>query len=80
MTIASFAFAVFSHHTDEQLAQQDIQACMSRNDVLRQANRNTQRMLTVIATLVDPDQVGTYQEFAGKIKQYKLTDCSKLRK
>jgi hypothetical protein len=86
MTIAAFAWAVFAHHTDERLAkqdakleQQDYDACLGRNDILRQANDKTDRLVAVIRVLTNEAKQGPVEKLVVDIKPYKLTDCNKLR-
>lgn len=86
MTIAALAWAVFAHHTDERLAQQDAklaqqdyESCLSRNDILRQANDKTDRLVAVIRVLTNEAKQGPVEKLVVDIKPYKLTDCNKLR-
>lgn len=64
LTGVLLAFALFQFRVNERLQGQDYKACMSRNDVLRQANERN-------ANLVTKD---------GKaVKVYKLTNCEPLK-
>lgn len=63
-TIISLAFGFFQIHVNERLQRQDYKACMSRNDVLQQANLRNARLVTKDGKPITP---------------YKLTNCEPLR-